>query len=274
MKIALSSKPESNWQLLLRSLKLYKSSFTHVFGLSIFLSLIIFLPRIVSLSIDQDVFASLVKHQSFSLLLMILNIFAAFIFTAILWRMRCIIIDEHESILDDLSIATKKIIKIVIAGIIQFLIIGTISLILYFLVFYLIQNKTPLNLYLGLGISLLSVLVAIYVYYLFIFYLPLILTEDKSFFNSLTKSANLVWKNWWRVFLLQITPIVSYVILLMLIKIIFQIDINIYLISPSMGFSVIATLLNLFILAFFIPFKGAILLMQLHDIEMRKSYNS
>lgn len=270
MKIALSIQPESNKRLLKRSLRLYRASIPHVFGLALLLSLIVFIPRIISLVIEQDILDSINTLFLYNFFLIALNIGIIFVFTAILWRMRCIIMDAHESILDDFTIASKKIFLIIAAAIIQMLIIGMITFIVYYFFTFIIKQNTLLHMYIAMAVAVLYFFMWGYVFYLLIFYLPLILTEDKGFISSLLKSVSLVWGNWWRVFLLQITPLISYVLFLLLIKYLFKIDLNIYFISYMQEGSILTTLINLLIFAFFIPFNAAVLLIQLRDLELRK----
>ena len=265
MHVELANTPESNPQLLARSLKLYCASLLHVFGLALFIALIVWLSRFAVSSFGWQQ----IKLIYLDVCVFIIGILIYFIFTALLWRMRCVITQAHENIFDDLLVASKKILLIVGAALIQAFLVMLMTVTVYYLA-YFIQKQPPLYaFYLTMVVFILYTLVFVYVYYLLIFYLPLILTEDKGIFSALMKSVSLVWGNWWRVFLLQIIPLGSYFVCIFILSWIFHVNINIYLSETPLY--ILATVLNLFLIALFIPFNGAVLLVQLRDLELRKA---
>ena len=80
----------------------------------------------------------------------------------------------------------------------------------------------------------------------------------------------LVWNHWWRVFSVQATPWLCYLFLLFSLKYVLGINIHIYLLGQT-SHSVLISLLHLLIFAIFIPWVAAILVVQLKDLELRKS---
>ena len=264
MSIELAEQPKSNTQLIARSLKLYWSSLIHVFGLALFLGLIIWISGIIS----EYLLYTNAKIIYIDLFVFLASVLGLFIFTTLLWRMRCVLTHTHDSILDDITIASKKIFLIIGATLIQLVMFSLFATGIYFLS-QLFQKQPPIYAFYLTMIAFVVLFVTFfYFYYALIFYLPLILTENKGIFSAMGKSISLVWGNWWRVFFLQILPVLSYIIFIAILTTIFQIDIKLYF-STNYTY-IIASVINLFVIALFIPFNGAILLIQLRDLELRK----
>lgn len=275
MQMALSIQPESISRLVLRSIKLYVKGLPRVFFFSLLLSIIVFTPRLFALMYGIQINSMLQGVQIVGFI--IIEIIALFIFTSMLWRIRCILYDEHESFFSDMKIAIKKLPSIIAAAFIQiafFAIITTITLVFSS---YLAQYQllTP-NVSQFRSVFLASMLLAInfwviiYVYYLFIFYLPLILTEDKGIIPSLKQSFLLVWGRWWRTFLILSIPWFCYVVLLIIIRKIFNLDLHIYFIEPVIQSTWVPVIIHVLIFAIFAPWVASALLIQLRDLELRK----
>lgn len=274
-RIALATRPEPYKPLLRRSLKLYQASIFHVFFLSLLISVIAFVPRLFSLLIGQEVFYSLPYYHPAKLWIILIDLFCLFFFIALLWRVRCVMTEIHEKILDDVKIAFEKLPLIVAAVIIQLIIFTLVGVTVY-VFFNFLSTASPGNGALFHGNFLVMfalighVLLAVYLFFLFIFYLVLILTEDKGVFSSIKKSTLLVWRNWWRTFWFQMTPILAYIICLMIIKYVLHLNIHIYFTGPPSQFSWWTTFLHILLFALFLPWTAAVLLVQLRDLELRK----
>ena len=91
MAIAPSTTPELIRQQLVRSLALYRTAFIHVILLALVLSIIAFIPRLIALTIGQNIFASLPLFSPHKLWLVLIDIASLVFFTAILWRIRCLL---------------------------------------------------------------------------------------------------------------------------------------------------------------------------------------
>lgn len=265
MGVELANNPESNVQLIARGFNLYWASLLHVFGLALLLSLIVLLSRMLGFVANEYQ----VNLAYIDLYVFFIGIALYFVFTALLWRMRCVITQAHEKILDDMWVASRKIFLIVGASIVQSIVITLITIAVYFLAHFIQKQPPVYAFYMTMVLFILYFLIFVYIVFLLIFYLPLILTEDKGIFSALKKSISLVWGNWWRVFLLQITPTLAYLICLSLFSWMFRINIDIYLsYAPQ---HIFATVINLFLIALIIPLNGAFLLVQLRDLELRKA---
>ena len=119
MKLEKQNYPESIHILLWRSFKVYRASFFHVFFLSLLLSIIAFIPRLLSTLVGQDVFLGLPTFSPQRLWLLMITLGTLIFFTALLWRIRCVITDTHESIMDDMKISLRKIPFIFVAAILN-----------------------------------------------------------------------------------------------------------------------------------------------------------
>src|SRR5262245_56375244 len=123
--IELSSQPESNLAILGRSFRLYFASFIRIIPLALVLSVIVFIPEIFSSVFNQELFSPILSIESFWSLFF--DLIIVFVFLAILWRMRGIIYEAHESIREDVEQASRKYLHVVIAGLIVTFILGLIA---------------------------------------------------------------------------------------------------------------------------------------------------
>lgn len=273
MQFTPAIKPETIMQQSIRSMRLYFKAFLHVFFFAFLLSIVVFIPRILTLFTNQDLYPTTFFAWS-NLLILLVDIGALILFTSMLWRIKCRITERHESFIDDLMVALKKTPQILVAVVIQVFVI--ILLNLAALGIYMLAEQHALltseaKIYwLVSGVFFLQSIALLYLYFLFFFYLALILTEDQTAFSALKKSVMLVWKNWWRTFLVQCLPWLVYFILLIIIRDILHIDINLYFFQmPEV--TIMIVLLQLILFALFIPWPAATMLVQLRDLELRKN---
>ncbi|MBV8801536.1 MAG: hypothetical protein JO131_00970, partial [Gammaproteobacteria bacterium] len=263
--------------LVKRSLHLYFKGLPRVFFFSLILSIIIFSPRLSALMTGQKIDIYFLQGNARLWLIPILELCVLFIFTAMLWRMRCVLYQENESILSDMRIALRKLPNIVVVAIIQGIIISfliTSSLIFGFYTQTMSVSSDAIHLqgppFFTAIFLAFNAWLAVYIYNLLIFYLPLILTENKGILTSIEKSILLVWRNWWRTFIFLLIPWFSYIVILLFIRNIFHLALNIYFVTPLFEPSWFATILHIFLFAIFIPWVAAALLIQLRDLELRK----
>lgn len=275
--ITTSPQPETYSQLIRHSFKLYRKVFPHVFFLSLMLSIIAFIPRLLSVIVGQDIFLNLPPFSLYRFWLTLIDFGGLLFFTAVLWRIYCYLTDAHESMADDIKIALKKFIYIFVASLLQTLLVLGIVFCFVVLYFFIFMREGELliavNIADQLTLSLIfmsQIALVIYVFFLFYFYLPIILIENKGIFYALAKSAELVWKNWWRTFYVQLTPWLVYLICLLIVKHIFRIDVHIYFSQPEYQ-SLLVTCLHILLFAAFIPWLGTTLILQLRDLELRKN---
>lgn len=277
MKIALSSQPENFFPLIKRGLTLYKASFSHVFFLSFILSIISFTPSFISILISEDFFMNLSTPTLQRAWVIFINLGGLLIFSAILWQIRCTIMDIHEDLLEDAKMAFKKIPYIVIANLLQsILITGIMFLFLQSLFSIGIHALSYSNLFniketIIILLSILQFLIVIYLFFAFYFYMPIIVIENKNIITSLAKSIMLVWKNWWRTLCVQITPWITYLLLLYFLEKFFHLHFQLYFIQTPRNESIVILSLHIVIFAIFIPWFASNLLIQLRDLELRKN---
>lgn len=275
MRFTQSTEPESSNQLILRSLDLYRRAFLHVFFLALALSFIVFTPRLVALLAGQDIFENISMYNPHKLWLVLINFCALIFFTALLWRVRCVMKHQHESLLDDFSVALRKIIYIVVATILENLLILFIIffsvIFIYFFVFSGQQNSITTDmptLTIMFILFVLQLSVIFLIFFLLYFYLPIIVVENKKIIESLKKSAHLVWHHLSQTIWVQMTPWLIYLMTLIVIKYVFKIDLHIYFMGPQLP-TVISSLVHIVLFALFIPWVASTMLVQLHDLELR-----
>lgn len=276
MRKLLPSKPENYWGIIKRSLRLYRVSIAQVFSLSLLLSILAFLPRFISIFMGHDVFLNFTLFDPQRLWIILLNIVCMLVFIAMLWRIHCIIVGIHEPFLQDFRIGLKKVLYVFIANIIASFIIVTITMTLYGLEFLLVQYHLLFAVNTTSALITLIVfsgqlILTVYLLTLFVFLLPLIAIENEHIFTSIKRSVLLVWNHWWRTFSVQITPWLSYLILLVIIKFLLNVQIHIYFTRLDVQ-NIWPSILHVLLFAFFIPWVGAILLVQLNDLELRNEH--
>lgn len=271
MLITLATTPQSNTRLFMRGLKLYFASFKHVIGLALLFSMITYIPQFLAITQGLSLLEFAQFLSFYNIIFFIVEIAAVFVFIAMLWRIRCVVTNQHESILDDFKIASKKILLIIGVGLIYMLILA-------FFIFFLVTlptlsflNKPSIStLNIVLVFLLLFFCLFVYVFYAFLFSLPLILTEDKGVIVALKKSYVLVWGNWWRVALLLITPTLIYLFMLFIIQNLFGYNLTIRYGEAYNYKDLLILIINVILIALFVPLEGALLLLQMRDLELRK----
>jgi hypothetical protein len=269
-----ATQPEPLRQRLARSLHLYRAAFPRVIVISLVLSIVAFMQRIIVLVAGQNPFANLPQGSVERLWLILFDIIVLVLFTVVLWRIRCVMENYFESLQNDLSNTFKKMPRIIGAALVE----TGLSLCLFFMlvgVIYfmrdqnLFQTTDRLKMVFFVMPLLAQICLNIFIYVLLIFYLPLILTENKHIFEALGKSAGLVWGNWWRTFITLACPWCVYYLTLVVMKNVFQINIPISLFEIP-HITLFATIMQILVFALFVSWFAATVLVQLKDLELRK----
>jgi hypothetical protein len=270
MPYAPSTQPETPRQILARSARVYRSSFFKVILVALLLAATTFMSPLIAVIGGHDLATTVPDSALKRLSPLLFEIIGITLFTIMLWRIRCVMDNFKESLKNDLMITLKKIPRIVGAALVETGI--SISLIFMSLgLFYFLRDQHLLltmdKLQMTLVVSLLSIqfVMDIFIFILLMFYLPLILTENKHIFEALGKSAGLVWGHWWRTFSIQIVPWCFYLLTLYILKSLFHMNL-----FHTSGFTLAEVSTDIIILAFFIPWFAATLLVQLNDLELRK----
>jgi len=274
METLLATQPSSYRELLKNSLILYRASFSKIIILSFFLSIVVFVPRLLSDVIGQEIFnvPPLNPHR---LWILIVNLIGLIFFIGIIWRTHCTMRGYHEPLIEDLTVGIKKVMYVFFATLLLSAFMFAASLIIFGLIIILNQHHLLFpHHWLGLIVTVLiffgQLFLLVYISNLFMFFMPIIATENKGVFGSIESSVLLVWNHWWRVITLQMTPWILYLFLLILIKYVFGINIHLYYMEQT-PHTITSTVLHLIIFALFIPWVAATLLVQLRDLELRKA---
>lgn len=272
MQIAKVMQPETYRQKLRHSFQLYQLSLPHVFLLALLIAVLAFIPRLFTLVIGQEVFATLPLNSIDRVWLLLADLTWMFFFAALLWRMVCIIKGKHEKIMEDLVVAFRKIPFIILAALIEIgiLLALSLTLFLFYKFFTSHLNEQGPAFFATLVVLFLYAFFSVYLFFLLIFYFPLIVIEEEHVLEALKKSIVLVWGHFWQTFCFLLTPALVYLIILILMKYVLSIGVYIFFTHPSNTLSWLATLGQIVIFAFYIPWYAAVLLIQLCDLEARK----
>lgn len=273
MEHILPDRPLNYRQLIKASLILYKVSFVRILILSFLLSFTVFIPRILSIAIGEDLFFSLTPTGWYRVWLACIQVVSIIFFIGILWRMHCILINKKEPLVEDFSIAIHKIISVLVAGVIQSVILLLVALVIYFFQLLLhkeglLFNNNLISTILTTLVFLLPFLFILYTVALFTFLIPLIAIENRNVFAAVRKSVLLAWNHWWRIFTVQATPWLTYLFVLILVRFAMNINIHIYYMDAN-PHHLLPTIINLILFTCFIPWVAALLLVQLNDLEIR-----
>ncbi|MES2218937.1 MAG: hypothetical protein V4501_11065 [Pseudomonadota bacterium] len=267
--------PETTKQLLDRSLHLYKTAFHKIFPIALALAILAFTPRMLAL-----VYGAKLHHFSLSinqLAQLLLDLLSMIFFTAMLWDMRCVMTNDQENLIKDFKKSLKKIPLIIGASVVEtaILLISTLTLFTMYFIFirlfthHFVIPADRFKVFLLTLPMIFQVLFNVFIFILLLFYLPIIVAENKGIFIALLRSAKLVWGNVWRVLKLQLTPWFIYSLWLIFFKNVFGLKIHIYFFALN-NLSWSAVIVHLLIFALFVPWSAATLLVQLHDLELRK----
>lgn len=179
-----------------------------------------------------------------------------------------------EKLQEDVRIAGSKCLIALGAAIIQGFIFFCITMLTTFLYIGIIKYLTLphpsiFNILVQLSLALVYLVAIVYLYFIFYFYMPLILLENAGIISSLQFSATLVYRHWGRVFKLQIIPWITYFIIMLLLQTIFKIDLNLYFINYDNN-TLPALFIHIIVIAILIPWMAALLILQVHDLLLRK----
>lgn len=274
MDAFLPSQPESYKKLIKRSLILYRASFSKVVLLTFLLSITVFIPRLISDTVGQEIFINLPPLSPHRLWMIAISLASLLFFIAILWHIHCVIRGVHEPLIEDFYVGMKKTLYVFVAAILLSAILFIAMALIYGLIILLNQYHVLFasNAF-GVVLTVIAIIgqtiLTLYVFTLFFFYVPLIAIENKGIFTSLERSILLVWNHWWRTFSVQMTPWFYYFILLIIFRFVLNINIHIYFLEYG-SHPIWTTFLHIILFALFIPWVAALLLIQLNDLELRR----
>jgi len=265
-------KPSGYSKLMQKSFSLYRSSLRGLFLLSLALSIILFIPRILSFYVGHDIFAEWSGQNTLQLWMLFIELTAIVLLISIFYRLNCELGHKHEPYSEDLLTGVYRVLFVFAATIIQTFIIVGIGFIPFKTQMFLYENELfNVNSWWGaIGIAVFlaaQAMLILYVFTLFIFYLPIISVENRAIFRALFQSAHLVWNHWWRVFSLQISPWFVFALAIMFLLMIgLNIDINNFEYNQS---TLLILIIHIVLLALYIPWVASLLLVQLKDLELR-----
>lgn len=273
MQTLMPEQPLSYKAIIKKSFTIYKKSFLRVLPLAIVLTLTAFIPRILSAYFNIDLLNKIEIFSLEQLWLLPVNIVAIIFFVGILWRIHCVMINRHEPFIEDLVIGLKKLLLVIIANLFEvctFLAI-TISFFMLQLVFMnhgILFGDSYLSLIFTACVFTLQFFLTLYLLTLFIFLLPIIAVENKGILSALKRSIQAAWNHFFRIIFLQATPWITYLFFLIFIKNTFKIDVHIYLTNSGPD-ATLPIIFNMIAFTAFLPWAACILLLQLHDLELR-----
>lgn len=266
----LAVKPQTYLQILKQSISIYRQSFLHVYWVSLIISLVVFIPRLILTFFDPHYFNSTQVFDAHMIWFFLSEIVGVFFFIILLWRMYSVLMGVDDKVREDLNIATHKIWPILGAVLLQVVIfLATAAILYFFYQFIFTERMYPKSATIALIALTLYILLEFYLIFLFVFYLLLIVIENKGIIASLKKSAQLVWGLWWRNFWILMTPFLCYTVFLIFIRYILAIDLPIYFIDSHPSSKWIP-IFYMFLFSLFIPWNAAILITQMRDLELRK----
>lgn len=251
----LATQPQSVGKVLDESIRLFFASFKHVFILSLVATAVVMLPNFMmndaltaageDLTQMQAVFAEFFVWLGAGML-----VFVVF-YNAIFFNIDRISHGGESATGQSLAVGLRKLVTVIVAMILYFLavVIGSLLLII------------P-------GIILMLSL---------FFYTPLAVCDDLGPVETLKKSHNLVWGNWWRTTAVFLVPFFIMMILGFLFALV--IGFVVAMTGPAEGAESIESqaglnqIGNLIMALFYViiyPYFASLMLVQLNDLKLRK----
>lgn len=268
----LPTQPETYTQVIKRSFKLYRAGLKEGLIFSLMLTLVLFLPRIMSFFVGQDIYQDMSLLSPARLLLVLVDLVSLVLFIAIFWHYLCVARGRHEPLAEDFSKGFKKVLQVFVAGIIQMIIVmSTLSLI--FGLQYLLFNYRFLfadSLFSWIFTILFLVTTSFLTFYvcaLFIFQVPLIVIENRGIFIALERSVLLVWNHWLRTVCVQMTPWLCYLVVLLILSL-FGLNFQFYFVRQE-TLSIMASVIQMLLFILLMPWVATLLLIQMKDLEIR-----
>ncbi|MBA3661315.1 MAG: hypothetical protein H0W64_06285 [Gammaproteobacteria bacterium] len=269
------SHPSTYGQLIRRSFYLYRISFRQVLFITILLGVTAFLPRFMGNFTGEDLIVSSSWWDPRRIWLIAVDLVAIVLFVAMLWRINGMIREKHEPLSEDFTQGAKKAVSVFVAAFIQALILFALVIVLFSFITVLYRYQLLFSQdFWGILFTLVIIggqaLLIFYVATLFLFVMPIIAVENKGVLHAIEKSISLVWNHWWLTISVQMTPWLCYALVMIAIKYLLHIDVHIYFIyddSRHLG----SSFLQLAMFIIFIPWVASLLLVQLKDLELRKS---
>lgn len=274
----LSTHPLGYIELIKRSLRLYFASFSKVIMLSFILSVIVFIPRLISYILGYDILTSFGRLDINILWILVLDFFSLLLMITIFWRLHCVAHYKQEGFKEDFNVGIHKVLYVFVAVIIQSIIVFGISGLTFLLQILLYKHhllftdnsSISWQLVFTILIFFGQAILILFLFTLFIFLTPLIAIENEHIFQSIRRSISLTWNHWWRVFYTIISPWIFFVFFSLFIKFFVGLDIHIYFVNNQQGITIGPILLQMALFALFVIWPTSLLYVQLKDLELRK----
>jgi len=277
-KKLLPATPSSYDKIIKLSFTLYRASFAKVIWLALLMSVITFTPRLMVDLTGKNIFASFSLSNPYYWCFLLIDLLNVALFVGIIWHMYCTARKRHEPLIEDITVGIKKTLYVFAASILQAAILTAATIVimgfqLLLAQFNLLFNTSALGMLFTGIVFTLELGVIIYLYTLFFFFIPLIAIENKGILVSLEKSIALVWNHWWRTFSVQLTPWVTYLLVLGFIRYVARINVHIFF-TQQLEYSIWTTLLQLVLFALLVPWIAALMVVQLKDLELRRELSA
>lgn len=248
-----SDAPQSIGKVLDDMFRLYSDSFWSVIWVAAAAAVIFSLPNFLIPAPPEDdpaaAFAAMQQQLWFLPLTMAASVFSQ---AAIVHRMHQIATGADRGMDRSLWVALYKVLPLLVATILYLvaLILGLVALIVPGIIF---------------GLTLY-------------FYVPLMVIDNEGIFSSLASSHRLVWGNWWRTLAVVTVPVfligVFYMIIILMAGLALQFggaggteaDFE----SSLRSVDLVANLIIMVLSAFLVPLFPALLLVQVHDLKLRR----
>lgn len=261
-------------EIIANSFKLYKTTFAKVILFSFILAVLTFIPRFMILFWGRDIFRTAPLFSFTKLFIVAIDLLGLMFFISILWRMHSASRGAHETLKDDLKMGVKRLFSVFVACILLTVLIFSIFVIVYFMQVMLykyefLEINSSINIIIITLVFFSEFILIVYSATLFLFTLPIIAVENQGVIKALEHSVQLVWDHWWKVFSVQMTPWLCYLLVLAFLRYLLHIDLHIYLIARGIH-TPGASIINLILFTLLIPWISALLLVQLQDLEYRK----
>jgi len=135
-----------------------------------------------------------------------------------------------------------------------------------FLIYFI---TSMIFLFMALIGTIFLLLPGIFLYILFMFYFAAIMLDNYDVIGSLKLSAQLVWGNWWRTFIIALIAFIIVALVFIFFEAVIDLPVIFLTRFPPGEVGILSHVVGLILMAIFTPWLVTVMLCQYHDLKLR-----
>jgi hypothetical protein len=251
----LASQPQSIKQILSDSFRLYKVAFIRLVFWALVAGIISVLSQLITSTNNIENAVQQSSYTNYHLLLqpLLIIVLSLVPFSAMIFDIHQTMQGSKPTIKTAFLTAVRKWLPLIGAMVVNFIIMFIVAVVAYFLM--MISKFVAL---------LFAAAVAIYLLVSLFAWQPLIVSENQRVFQAFKNSFKIVKSNWWRTFAILLIP--GLVVCFINFILGFTFDV----LDPNKAHAIWQLVITAIVSMLFMPWLYGILLLQIHNLELRK----